>query len=375
MSLGISTRSAALVAGIALSLAPVVAYADGKADFYQQLAHQRYFDAPLSARSIGMAGSLSTISHDSSNVMSNPAGIGFMEDAEVSVGYGRSNVSGRDRADYGLVRQDLDSGYVSGAFPLVPHTDGLPKFGNAGFAWTGWQGDVDDVADTDTRGYGLHAAYAKALSDSFSVGYGFGILRNNQESLSDDYSQDDGYRHSLGMQYRNSGLTVGSSAFFGNSNAHRDFFVDGVRADYEQMSWGVDAGVGYDFGSTLLAFSSSYTRYETDADGIFDGSRLNLDEDGDAWSFRVGVEQEIGEHVALRVGYRYQGNLVYDFEGFDDANISSTAKYNALSWGIGVKITDNLIADYGGEFRGVGADDYTHFVTISVPFSLCKENV
>ena len=66
---------------------------------------------------------------------------------------------------------------------------------------------------------------------------------------------------------------------------------------------------------------------------------------------------------------------MYDFEGFDDANISSTAKYNALSWGIGVKITDNLIADYGGEFRGVGADDYTHFVTLSVPFSLCKENV
>jgi Outer membrane protein beta-barrel domain len=350
-------------------------YADGVMDFYQQLAKQRYFDSPQSARDVGLAGSSVSTSQDSSNVLGNPAGLGFMRQAEVSTTYGRDFVSGRDTDDYGSIEQDIDSGYVVGAFPIAPTLDGLPALGNVGFGWSGFQSSVDDVANTETEGYRLHAAYAKALSETLSLGYSFAYVTNEQDSSTHKFDNGNGYRHALGVEHLAShDLTLGSTAFVGWAQDGRHSLPSlGGKANIDLLSYGLDFGAAYRvLPKTTMLFRADFVRYETDAGPVNDGPALDLDEYGHQFGGRVGVEQGINDWLTVRAGYRYQANTKYQFDYAPDE--AGTAKYNAVSFGAGVEIGDYARIDYGAEYRAVGADDWSHYVTVSVPFSICRED-
>src|SRR5687767_10621554 len=118
------------VALVSSALIATAALADGRADYYQQLAHQRYFDSLQNARTFGMGGSSMPTSQDSSSITTNPAGLGLMQDAEVSASYGRDYISGNDITDFGDVQQDFDHGHALAAMPLAPQYDALPLYGN-----------------------------------------------------------------------------------------------------------------------------------------------------------------------------------------------------------------------------------------------------
>ena len=62
-------------------------------------------------------------------------------------------------------------------------------------------------------------------------------------------------------------------------------------------------------------------------------------------------------------------NMKYYFAGSDD--ITGTAKYNAVSFGAGVKVV-GVNGDYAADYRSAGDGDWSLMITASVPFSLCK---
>ena len=355
------------------SISTPVLLADAKEDFYIQQATRRYFNLPQNARTFGMAGSSVATSQDSSSVIGNPAGIGFMKDAEVSATYDFSDYDGREEPSYDKIQEDIDSGHALGAFPIAPNYDAYSDFGNIGLGWSGYRSDVDDSYDTETKGHRIHAAYGKALNESTSVGYGFSYFNDQLNSSNYDVSMDDGYRHTVGVQNKVSEqLTLGLSGFYGYGEPRRDIHIAGGTEGSQRLdrrSYGGEFGGSYDFGTLLLASSIDWQEYELDSDD----AELGGGESGRSFAYRIGLEQEVFDWLVARAGYRYQGNE-YFFSESDE--LTGTAKYNAASWGAGAWLDDNLRLDYGGEYRWVAeGTDWTHNVTVSMPFSICEDDL
>lgn len=353
---------AAMASGVLLLAGSVMA--EGREDFYTQTNQQRYFNMAENARTFGMAGSSVPTSSDSSSVAGNPAGLGFMKDAEVSATYYRDTISGNDAADYGDVETDIDGGHVLAAVPLAPTLDGTPKYGTLGLGWSGAKGEADDVANSDGKGYSLTVAYGKDLSDSLALGYSAAFVHKKftAHSATTDFSSkmDNGVVQTVGLQKKlSSATTLGVDTNFGFGTYESEATSGGNVAqgeDEDIHSWGAEVGVGHTMGATTLAGAIDYETYQSD-----------IGDDSYAWGIRTGLEQAFTDWLKGRIGYRYQANFDYD-AGFGNDN----AKYNAVSLGAGVKLMKNLFADYGTEYRWVGdGSDWTHTVTLSVPFSLC----
>lgn len=350
-----------LGAFIASSLTAPSVFADGRTDYGAQFNQQRFFDPMQGARSFGMGGSTLPTTTDSSAVVGNPAGLGFMEKAEVSASYESGKLSGNDPETYRQIEQDSDRGHALAALPINPTVDGLPQNGSVGFGWSGFTSDSDDSHDTDTDGYAIHAAYGKNVSDKLSLGYGVSYQTDNVDFKKDRISveMDDGVKQTVGAQYKSDDDTaLGLYTFFG-------FGTDKVKSggksdDADLWSWGVAGGVEHTYpeSQTVVGASLDYTKYGGDVENMF------------AWGVRTGVEQPIVEWFKVRAGYRYQA--IFDYDNGDDTE--DTAKYNAMSFGAGADLSKNLRADYGAEYRWVGDGDWTHLVSLSMPFSLCKED-
>lgn len=338
--------------GLALCAAP--AFADGQEDYYHQFNQQRFFNYPQTARTLGMGGSSSVTHSGAYSTMGNPAGLGMMKDAEVAMGYGYSQLTGKDSADYGDIEQESHSGYAMGAFPIMPYSDALPAWGNIGLGWSGDRSDTDDVANTDTDGARLHFAYSKAVNDNFSLGYAISVGKDKVDSDTRNYEMDNAIRHNVGAMWKASEATdFGMNVFYGDGDddLERDLSVD-------RDSWGIEAGIAHDISdATTLAFSTDYVTYNSDP-GI----------DTNGWGIKTGVEHMFNESLTGRAGYRYQANTD---GGFGDSD-SDTAKYNAVSLGIGTAL-GMVNLDYGAEYRATGEGDWSHLVSATVPFSICKE--
>ena len=350
-------KIAGVVATSALLFAGSVV-ADGRQDFYSQTSQVNYFSSPETARIVGMAGSSVATTSDSSSVTGNPAGLGFMKDAEVSGTYAHNEISGNDEADYGNIHEKFDGGSVLGSVPIVPTLDGTPKYGSVGFGWTGFRGDANDDANSDSRNYSLNLAYGKDLSDRLALGYavaynhdrihGFvpGASDSGISDLGGHHYIIEGVSQDLGAQYKLSrATTLGASSHYA--------FDAKNSGDYN--NWGADVGIGHTIGQTLLTGSVDYNLYN------------NNNDDFGAWGFRAGVEQTLTNWLKARLGYRYTA-IIGDDLGYGNDN----SKYNAVAFGVGVKLAKYLMADYGAEYRASGDGDWLHTVTLSVPFSLCN---
>lgn len=359
MQNGRKYAGAMLASSVLLFAGSVIA--EGREDYYTQTNQQRYFNMPENARDFAMAGASVPTSSDSSSVVGNPAGLGFMRDADVSVTYFHDQITGNDAADFGEIENETDGGHVLAAIPIVPTLDGTPKYGTLGLGWTGFRGDSDDVANSESRSYGLTASYGKDLSDALALGYSVGYYHKKftQEVPADlSAKMTDGVVQTVGLQHKLSAATTwGLSSKYGFGSY--DYETNGSEIASEDVSsWGASTGIAHAFGPTTLFGSVDYTNYNSDTD-----------DDSYAWGFRTGLEQKFTDWLKGYLGYRYQANFEYD-QGFENNN----AKYNAVSFGAGVKLMRHLFADYGAEVRAVGDGyDWTHSVTLSVPFSMCVD--
>ncbi len=362
-----------LAAGLAMSFA-VSAYADGAQDVAYQINQRRFFDLPTSARVGAMAGSSSVTDVSSYSILGNPAGLGWMKDAEVSGSWTWNELSGDDLIDYSKVDGSINDGYVLGAFPIVPYKDALPEYGNIGMGWSGYKGDADGLLDTDMDAWRLHLAYAKALDAAWSVGAGLMYQNSKQKYtmplLDLDNStlwkekMNDGIRADLGAQYKLSDRTMfGLRTFYGwgkqkiTNELLQDF--DFAPESNRIRSWNMEGGVSQVvLTNTVLTGSVDYTGYW----------QKEGDLDANAWGFRVGVEQPVIEWLKLRAGYRYMSNTGYEYRGDSAGN----AKFNAVAFGAGVALGKYVLADYAAEYRAIGEGDWSHWVTLSFPFSICE---
>ena len=348
---GVITTSALLFAGSGV--------ADGREDIGSQVSQLSYFNSPETARTIGMAGSSVATTSDSSSITGNPAGLGFMKDADVSVTYAHNEISGND-TNYQDIKADFNGGSVLGAVPIVPTLNGTPKYGSVGFGWTGFRGDANDAANTEFRNYSINGAYGKDISDQLAVGYS---LAYNQNKLTDHLSSihetaklDDGVRQEIGVQYKMSkATTVGASTHYGFGSYDLKTSNDSEVGSVDIRNWGGDIGIGQTIAQTLLTGSVDYNLYDNDTDNF------------SAWGFRAGLEQTLNNWLKTRLGYRYTA-IIGDDLGYGNDN----SKYNAFAFGVGVKLAKYLTADYGAEYRASGSGDWLHTVTLSMPFSLCN---
>lgn len=93
---------------------------------------------------------------------------------------------------------------------------------------------------------------------------------------------------------------------------------------------------------------------------------------------RVGIEEQVEDWLAARVGYRYAANFNWEYDRDSLDQLDGSAKYNAISAGAGVRYDfdrDSTIKairlDYGVEYRMVGDNDWQHLVTVAAPFDIC----
>ena len=369
------------VSVLAYSFAGTELFADGRRDFYSQLAQQRYYDQPQNARTFGMGGSSVVTSSDSSSTVGNPAGLGMMKDGEASVTYGRNTVSGNEHPSYGDSEQTEDSGQALMALPLGPTSDGLPWYGNIGLGWSGYDSDVDDSINTKTDGYRVNLAYGKALSETFSIGYGLTYVNDTIEADNFDFSGDNKFRHTLGIQNKASDtLTLGAIAFIGHGDQDMRVLSTGQTESSDMNEFGFELGAGMQVATgTLVSFAAGYSDYDADGSlvGGPDTAVFGGDEKGHTFNIRLGMEQAVSDSLKLRAGYRYAGVTEYDFERADLESIRGSAKYNAFSAGVGTMIdidgtyVQAIKLDYGVEYRALADGDWQHVVTASVPFTIC----
>jgi opacity protein-like surface antigen len=368
-----------ILCGGTLTLLPPSGFADGPQDFHFQRATERYMDLPENARTFGMAGSSVLISGDSSSVVGNPAGMGWMEDGEASVSYGRNSISGRELPSYNEIEQEENMGQVLFTHPLGPVGNGLPDYGNIGFGWSGYESDTDDTIDSQTDGYRITAGYAMPISDQWSLGYALSYFNDSLESNLFDYPMTDGFRHTVGVQRNaDNDWLFGSTAFIGHGTHDAEIFSLGTNTESDVLEVGLGVGVGTrPWGpATLLAAAVEYRHYDTDGEISVapDGVTVGGDEEGDVMFARVGIEHNVTDRVALRAGYKYAALFDYDWER---DGLDGSAKYNAWSAGAGVDFPMHdawikaIRLDYGVEYRAVGNDDWQHLVTVSMPFEGC----
>ncbi len=341
-----------LFVGLASVTTLTPAFADGVEDYYHQQNQQRFFNYPQSARTLGAAGSSAVTSSGSFATVANPAGLGWMRDAEVSGTYGYEQLTGNSSSDYSDIESETNSGDVLAAFPIMPYSNATPAGGNIGFGWSGYNGDVNSSTD-NTDGYRLHLAYAKAISDETSLGYSISYHNDEIKDSIWDSEEDDGVKQTVGAQFKTGDTTtVGVSTFYGFGTAEGN---DG-NEDADRSSWGAELGLAEQLAeTTLLTTSVDYANYNTD----------NGNPDTYGWGFKVGIEEALTDWLKARAGYRYQANMDGIFD--HDAN----AKYNAVAFGLGVKLAESLFVDYGAEYRHVGDGDWSHLISATVPFSIC----
>ncbi len=324
--------------------------ADALKDFSYQAVTQYYFPQPtLDARSTAMAGANQFTSLASNLVISNPANTGLMKDAHGSVSYSNDRISYDGDSYSDELKADRVGIYLS--LPIGPYTDALPDYGNITFGWRGDWAEFD--SGQDNTHHSVTVGYAKAINDSFSLGY---ALTWHRAEIDDSDLRNDSLRHSFGALYRVAEKThVGFGGHYSHTTDEEIFSGGGSELDL--TSWGVNLGVEhtYDFGLTTAA-GVDYTNYDLDYD------------DGSAYNLRLGVEYPLGDTVAVRAGYRYfAGNDLNSLGGGSDANV----KYNAFSGGVGVNFGSWGSLNYGLEYRRVGDDDFVHTVSYDIPFSIC----
>lgn len=385
-----SVVKVALLSAVVVAVNVGTTLADGRDDLYFQQGKQRYFNQPQNARSFGMAGSTMQTSSDSSNVVSNPAGLGFMQRGDASVTYSHDTISGNENATYDRVEQRENGGQVLLAGPLGPYANDLPEYGNFGIGWSGYDSNVhNDPYNASTDGYRLTLAYAKAISETTSIGYSLAYFNDEYTSNLYNYSMTNGFRNTIGIVNKaSSDLTIGASAFWGFGKHDIDLIsangASSSAGNSDSDEFGLSLGAGYQAAEgTLVSTGLDYEYYDSKGD-LKSGNNPAVvyggDEKAHVLNARVGVEQTVTDTFKVRGGYMYGGNLSYDYKDRSELrNLDgNSAKYNGWSAGAGLSLpigkeyyVEAVNVDYGVQFRPLGHDDWQHVVTVSAPFSPC----
>ena len=372
----------AAIVGAAGLLGTAPSFADGKAtEFFYQENQQRFVTQTQDGRMVGMAGSTRLTTANSVATVNNPGGLGLMKYGDISLGYGHNTISGNNYPVPTSVEDTQNSGQVYGVVPLGPVKDDLPDYGNLALGWFGRSGDwSDDPDNTDTSMYQVSAAYAKAIGHKTALGYSLTYQNDSVDADTYEYDSTNSFLHNLGLQVRDSeDLTFGGSVTFGHgSHELKNKFAPLENQTVDQFSFGIGTGAEYTMDTTAIALGLDYTYYHNNGDETFNDTAWGGSSHANSLDVRLGVEERVIDWLALRAGYRYAGNFNWDYQRAGLEDLSGTAKYNAVSMGLGIDyaFADGstiraIRADYGAEYKDIGDGDWQHMVTLATPFDLC----
>jgi hypothetical protein len=360
--------------------------ADRKAhEFYFQQNQQRFINPALDARMFSLGGSTALTTSNALSTSVNPAGLGLMRYGDLSATYSFNEVTGNYYPSGDKAKDKQNIGQVFGATPINPTRDGLPQGGNLGLGWFGRDGDWKYQSDnTETGTYQIVGAYGKSIGKTTSLGYGLTYQNDDVESDTHNYDSAESFLHTVGIQDRiHNDFTWGSTIGIGHGKHHLEHLSD-LRQDQwvSQLSASIAGGMEYAVETTRVALGLDYVFMRNngtddpaanDLDSVFGGDSI-----GRAMNARVGVEEQVFDWMALRLGYRYAANFDWDYDRTDLSELSGSAKYSAYTGGIGVSydfdddsFIQALLLDYGVEYRDVADGDWQHMLTLSSPFDLC----
>jgi len=274
------------------------ALAGDEEEYFIQHALQKYFDLPQSARALGMGGAIRPVETGAAALFGNPAGLARVERAEAALSYGYHQISGEEflspggTPQFDDIEEDLDQWSLQTAFPLSKE-----YYATLGVGLSFYDTDVDDSVDTETDGWRLHLAYAGAANEELDLGIALAYLHDEEDNDFADYEMDSGLSIEPGLIYRvNEDLVLGLSLFLGLGDTESDI-ITGLDGDGDRLSFGVEAGLGWQAGEkTLVAASLDLTSYDHDAD--VEG--IEADENGHAIGLHLGIEQtEVFEWLDL----------------------------------------------------------------------------
>ncbi len=278
----------------------MTAFADDKKDYFIQHAQNKYFDTPVSARSLGMGGSDLPTMVNASSLFSNPAGLGWLVRPALSLNYAFDEISGEDFPQVYGIDEDLNIAFLQGACPIKGG-----EWGVFGGGFTMYNTDVSNRIDTETDGFSIHAAYGLQLNPEWSAGYSFAYFDDEEENDYTDYEMDDGFRNTAGIQFRPSEeWMIGLYGFYAFGDPESEIVLLGEQ-DGDRDSWGINIGAAWRAQEkTLIAVSFDYTDYELDSTIVNPALGVNevVDEEGKSFGVSVGVEHSFLDCLDGRLG-------------------------------------------------------------------------
>ncbi len=360
------------------------AYADGKRDYYIQEAEKLFYGTANNARQAGQGGAADVTSTDSSAVVNNPAALGANSGGDISLTYGRNEISGNQISDYAEIEDESNTGQVLVSIPLEPTSDGSPNLGKIGFGWTGEDSDSDDSINTDGEKNEVHGSYGIEVADGISLGYGLTWFDTKQETDVSTFEQTNGFRHNFGLYYVDQDYSAGATFFFANG----EYDLEGLNPDGSVATGTSDyASHGFELGAsskvtdtTRVSAAGTYQNFDVDGEFVegADDTHIGGNEGGQLFSAKLGIEEKLDDALFIRAGYRYIGRTNYFFGREDLRDLNGSAKTNAYSAGLGLVLDTGLHyfpsvnLDYAAEYREIAYGDWQHTVTLSFPFTLCE---
>lgn len=379
-------RGTAVAMSLCATMISGTAFADRKAhEFYFQENQQRFILPAFDARMMGMGGSTMLTTRNSLATSTNPGGLGLMKYGDMSATYSYNEITGNQYPSGQKVKDKQSIGQVFGATPINPTLDDLPQSGNLGLGWMGRDGSwTYDPDNTDVGTYQIVGAYGKSIGHRTALGYGLTYQHDTVDSDTHNYDSSESFLHTVGLQHLyDDELTFGGTVFVGHGKHKLEHLADlRQNQDVSQLSAGAGVGMEYTVGTTAAALGADYTFARNNGTDDPIANDLNSVWGGDSigrWmNVRAGIEEQVFDWLALRLGYRYAANFNWDYSRAELADLTGSAKYSAYGGGAGVHYVfdkDDFIRalhlDYAVEYRDVARGDWQHMLSLSAPFDLC----
>ena len=353
-------------------------FASPQNDFYIRQALDRYFVLPQDAESLSMAGASGASCKSSQCIYLNPAGLGFLDSAELSLEVGQWSVTGDDLFGDG-VEQSAYNGFVTAALPLGQIVDERPRFGTIAIGYSRYNGETDDQISTSPDGHRRSIAYGYSPLKDLSLGYSFTFYDDQLHSELADLHSHARLLHIWGAQFKfNEGWELSSTIRFGIGQSDTEDFRFNSNGLSHPREYGGALAVSKTIESLRIALAVDYSRVKSR--GTLNGVDLPVpiggSEEGDVYNIRLGLEKTFYEKFIVRAGLRWHEVLNYEFKREDLRDLSGTVTGLGSSGGIGYRYRrcddgkDLFRLDYGFEYLSIGSGAWQQLITLSVPLKI-----
>lgn len=307
------------------------------------------------------------------SVYGNPAGLAAIEGLQLRASYFWDNISGHlpTGEPSPPSRRSVNERLHGPSFLAAVPNQYFP--GTLGLGFNNYWFDVsNDPSGTSGHGQTYLASYGYPLFENLYLGYGFGVLGQEQDRRTNvGFKQvggsNDGrlYSHRFGVMYIPvECVTLGAMFTYGHGRTSRSLHDGGpgFSADHDFYEGRIGASWQV-LEKTMLAADLKVSRADIDSHRYIPNA-INVGEQGDVFGIGFGVEQGITDWLSLRGGYRFHIDE-YDFNSAPASDDRIT--YQALSCGAGLKWR-GLSLDYGIEYRHIGDGDWMNVLSTGWAF-------